>query len=331
MKAIKVKLQDAEKVKKELIFAKILDRNYSAKKGDDCVFFPVTKKFKNYSLYDIKLKENIFKLGLKKLLSKDLSSKELRLLKTAYDIIGEVAILEIPLELRKKEKVIAKKILELNKSVRTVLRKEGGHEGEFRLQKSVFLAGKRNRETTHLESRCRFNLNVDKVYFSPRLVTERMRVAKSVKKGEKVLVMFSGCGIYPVMISKNSLAEKIVGVEVNKVACNYAKKNLKLNKVDNIEIICGDVRKILPKLKDKFDRVIMPLPKDADKFLDLIPLVCNEGCLVQMYAFDTVLAPESWKKVRKAFKKVKKVDSVKCCQVGPRKYRVCLDFIVNKF
>jgi len=81
-------------------------------------------------------------------------------------------------------------------------------------------------------------------------------VAKQVKKNERILVMFSGIAPYPVVFAKNTEAKKIVGVEWNPTAHKFAEKNIIINKVqDKVEVIKGDVRKIVPKLK-KFDRIV---------------------------------------------------------------------------
>ena len=67
-----------------------------------------------------------------------------------------------------------------------------------------------------------------------------------------MLVMFSGCGIFPVNISKNTNAKEIYGIEINPTAHKYALENIKLNKLFNIKLFKGDVNKVLPKINKKF-------------------------------------------------------------------------------
>ena len=57
-----------------------------------------------------------------------------------------------------------------------------------------------------------------------------------VKKGEDVLVMFSGSGVYPCVIAKNSKPKSVVEIEINPVAHEYALENLKLNKCSNVVV-----------------------------------------------------------------------------------------------
>src|SRR4030042_102970 len=128
--------------------------------------------------------------NLKQSLSKKLNKSELDLLPRALDIIGSIAIIEIPAGLRKKEKMIAETVLKLHKSVKTVLKKAGKFSGRLRLRATKFLAGIDTRETLYRENGCMMKLDIDKCYFSPRMASDRLNIAKQVKKGEKILVMF---------------------------------------------------------------------------------------------------------------------------------------------
>ena len=172
-------------------------------------------------------------------------------------------------------------------------------------------------------------MNVETCYFSPRLSTDRERIAKLVKPDESILVMFSGVIPYPLVISKNSKPKEIYAVEINPHAHKFAEENIKINKVKNIFLFNGNVRKIVPKLKKKFDRILMPLPKSAENFLDIAKLASKKGTIIHFYDFlqenELNLAKE---KVKKHFKKVKFLRTIKCGQLSPRKYRICLDFKV---
>ena len=50
-------------------------------------------------------------------------------------------------------------------------------------------------------------------------------------------------------------------------------------------VIKGDVKKELPKLKTKFDRVVMPLPKLAKEFLKLAISKTKKGGIIHFYTF----------------------------------------------
>ena len=255
---------------------------------------------------------------------------------SGYDIIGDIAIIEVPKNLVRGEKKIAKAILGLHKNISTVLKKKGGHEGTFR-QKMKFLLGKNRKETVHKEHNCLFKLDVEKVYFSPRLSNERKRIFSQVKKGEKVLVMFSGCGVYPITISKNSAAKEIYAIEINPAAHKYALENVRLNKAANVKCFRGDVRKVVPKLKQKLDRIAMPLPKGGESFLKTAFSAAKKGSVIHFYDFvEEKEGSETFQpavdKIMKACKKAGKKSRIlgwaRCGQIGIRQYRVCVDFKV---
>ncbi|MEK6916285.1 MAG: methyltransferase, partial [Nanoarchaeota archaeon] len=269
MQAVKCKLKDAEKIKRYLLENKVYNKEYKPKKSKEYLFFPLInnislKKFSEAQIVETIL-EKVEPRNYKEYLFEKISKN--RALPSSYDIVGDIIIIDINEQNKKYEKEIANALLKSHKNIKTVLKKVSNHGGEFRTQKLGFIAGQNKKETTHTESGVRMKLDVEKTYFSTRLGTERKRIASQIKRKEKILVMFSGIGVYPLVISKNTNAEEITGIEKNPIAHKYAEENLKLNKTNNIKLYNGDVRKIVPKLAEKFDRIIMPLPKEASGFL----------------------------------------------------------------
>ena len=253
---------------------------------------------------------------------KSIDKEDLKLLRNAYDVIGDIAILEIDPKLKKYEKKIANEVLKL-KNINTVVKKEGRHEGIYRLQKYRFLAGEDKRETIYKENGVIVKLGIEKTYFSPRLSNERMRIAKQVKDCEDVLVMFSGCGIYPLVVAKNSRAKEIYGVEINKYAYKYAEENISLNKIKKIKLFCMDVNNF--KIRKKFDRIIMPLPKSAESFLKCAKRFSKKGTIIHLY---TISDSDFKNSIKKTFKNFKILSIVKCGQISSRVYRLCVNFKV---
>ncbi len=247
---------------------------------------------------------------------------------TSYDIVGDLIVINDII--KRKE---AEKLLKTHKNVKVVLVKTKKYSGKFRLPKLKIIAGERRKETIHKENNVRLKLNVEKVYFSSRMSTERKRIYLQVKTGEKILVMFSGCGVYPCVIAKNTKAKEVYGIEINPTAHKYALENLELNKVENVKLFKGDVKKVIPKLRKKFDRVLMPLPKGGEDYLGVALKAVKKGGIVHFYdflyedEFDKALEKikEACKKKRKKYKIIK---LIKCGQFSPRVYRVCVDFRV---
>jgi len=269
-------------------------------------------------------------MKLKQAFEDKLNKKELSLLPSSFDVVGDILIFsDFPNELKNKEKLIGKEILSLIKNVKVVCKKIRKYSGKFRLPKLKIIAGAKRKETEHRENSIRLKLNVEKVYFSSRLSTERKRINQQVKAGEYVLVMFSGCGVYPINISKNTKAKEIYGIEINPAAHKYALENLKLNKVQNVALYIGDVKKIMPKLKKKFDRILLPLPKGAENFLDLAQSKIKSQGIIHFYNFfeEEKINKRSVNDYLEKYigKKFKIIDIVKCGQFGPKIFRVCVD------
>ncbi len=261
----------------------------------------------------------------------ELSDEELEFLPKSFDSVGDIAIIEMPDELAKKEKVIAETLMKLHKHIKAVAKKASFYGGEFRTRKLKIIAGEKRKETVHKENSILLKLNVETCYFSPRLSTERRRIIDMVKPGENVLVMFSGVGPYPISISKNTEAKEIVGIEINPDAHKYAEQNIMLNKLKNVKVYQGDVRKIVPKLNMKFDRIIMPLPKTAEEFLPTALEASKKGTIIHLYDFshEEDFPNSTINKIKMYVKKFKIIEVVKCGQYSPGKFRVCADFAVQ--
>ena len=255
---------------------------------------------------------------------------------SSYDIIGSrekaVAIVEIPDELKKEEKKIAKLIMERHKNVKSVLKKISERKGIFRTRKYKLLMGERNTEVTHIEHDCKFRSDPRKVYFSLREGTERFRISRMIKPSENLLVMFSGVGPYPIIIAKKQPKVKVVAIEINPKAYEYMKKNIAMNKLgDKIIPILGNVKKECKNFYGKFDRVVMPLPHKGFKFL-LIAYKClkSEGGVIHLYVIEkeeNVL--NKVKKIMDDFKKkIKrnvKYSLRKVLPYAPRTNKYCVD------
>src|SRR3989344_1423272 len=202
------------------------------------------------------------KKNLKYYLKDKLSEKEIRLMPTSFDVVGDILIFsDFPKELSKKEKIIGKTILRTYHHIKTILKKTKKYSGRFRTPKLKIIAGEKRKETTHKENEVYIKLDVEKVYFSARMSSERKRIADLIKNNESIMVMFSGSGVYPLVIIKNSQAKEVYGIEINPIAHKYALENIKKNKLENkVKVFLGDVNKVMPKVNKKFDRILMPLP-----------------------------------------------------------------------
>lgn len=250
------------------------------------------------------------------------------------DILGNIAILKFDwgekLAGKKKE---ALKFLREHKNVKTVVEKTQGFKGRLRTLKTRFLAGEKNLEALYRENGCDFRFNVESCYFSSRLSSERLEIAKLTKKGENVLVMFGGVAPFAVVIAKLSKAKRVVSVELGREGTKYAEMNVKRNKLNNVEIIQGDVRKVLPKMREKFDRIVMPRPKLFDSFLDVAFPRAKKSGIIYYYGFykeDEVgkMSEMIFDEAKRAKKKIKILKIKPAGDIGWLRYRYRADIKV---
>jgi tRNA (guanine37-N1)-methyltransferase len=272
-------------------------------------------------------------ITLKKTLKKKLDDEELDVLRRGFDLVGDIAQLEIPDFLKTKEKIIANAVMALHKHVKVVVKKTGATAGEERIRPVKVIAGEKRTETVHIESGFKFKLDLNKVYFTSRLSSERSRVFSQVKEGETVFDLFAGVGVFSIPAAKK--AAKVVAIDINKDACFYLKENAMLNKVfSKIEIYCGDCRKVIEEhnFENCADRVIMNLPMKAAEFLDIAFKIAKRGAIVHFYTFlpEKELFDGGIKRVEAAAKEAKKtieiINTKKCGQLSPRIWRVAIDF-----
>jgi len=254
----------------------------------------------------------------------------------SFDVIGSkqkaVALVEFPEGLEGHRKLIAEAIMRVQRNIVSVLAKSSAREGEFRTRELDLIAGDPDTEVLHKESGCVYRLDPRTVYFSPRESMERIRIASAVKDGEEVLVMFSGVGPFPICIAKRHGDVRATAVELNPHAHNYCIENVHLNRVaDRIEPLLGDVRVVCKRLDRRYDRILMPLPKGAYKFLDIAVPLLKDGGVLNFYHWAPAddLYGEAESLVSQAFVRegrgVEFVDHVRVSQYSPRYWKVRID------
>mgnify|MGYP001604001952 FL=1 len=107
-----------------------------------------------------------------------------------------------------------------------------------------------------------------------------------------------------------------------------------LNKVKNVEVVQGDVKKISSKFfseEKKFDRIVMPRPQLKDTFLESAFLLSKKGTVINYYGFskeqDEILSSIN-KDAKKSRKKIKIIRVKKAGDIAPYKFRWRVDFRV---
>ena len=272
---------------------------------------------------------------LVEVLEKQLPPHLLASLPKSLDIVGDIAIIEVPPELKPHESLVGSAILETHKNVKTVLAKAGAITGIYRLRDFTLIAGEPKTRTIHKEFGCSYQVDVAKAYFSPRLSHEHKRVASIVQEGETVVDMFAGVGPFAVLIAKTNLDVKVYAVDVNPEAVELLRTNVRLNRVENrVFPILGDARQVVEEmLAGVADRVIMNLPENAIEFADAACKATKQGGgTIHFYSFirlpDTLenLQLRFSQTVEKAGRKVDKFFLTKTVrETAPYEWQVVLD------
>jgi tRNA (guanine37-N1)-methyltransferase len=286
-KCARAERQEAEAVRRKLSAAGLLDGSYLPARDSKFVYFPVKGHPSGMKLVQKRLKRRQeFAKPLAAELEGRLTPDERAELVKSFDVVGDIAVIEVPEALEGKEKLIADAIMKQQHGVRAVAKKIGGTSGEFRIRPVKVVAGERRTHTICREAGCLFEVDLNRAYFTPRLGMERGRIAALVKRDEKVLVPFAGVGPFAIRIAKAVPSAQVVGIELNPDAAAYFAANVKRNKLRNCTAVKGDVAVLLPgKYRGWADRLAMPLPKDASHFLACCLPCLRKGGVLHYYSF----------------------------------------------
>lgn len=221
-------------------------------------------------------------MSLRELLKDKLQEEKLWLVPKGFEVIGDIAILNLPPSLYDEKHLIAQALISQSKKVKVVLLKKNKLAGEKRTAEFEILIGDRT-TTIHKENDCLFNVDIARTYFTGKLYFERSRIAGEVKDGEDILVLFCGVGPFLIPIAKKKRVN-IIGLEKNPFACALFRKNAELNHID-ADIILGEANSICNIFRKRFDRIVMPTPYGQDHFLSLARLLLKPGGIVHFYTF----------------------------------------------
>ena len=274
---------------------------------------------------------------LKKALEGILSSQESEELISAFDQIGNIIIVRIPDLLLPKKKLIGEALLKEVKIVKSVFYQASPVEGDFRTRNLEILAGEDRTETEYKEFGCRFAVDVANAFFSPRLSTERERIANLIQDGETMVNMFAGVGMFSIMAAKKKKCT-VYSIDINPIASKLCEKNIELNKLAGKVIsINGDTSKIIDaELQNIADRTLMLLPERSDEFLDSAIKTTKDGGTIHYYShIHADKKSDAGKLSEKHYLDVTQVKSEILASkivrpVGPRYYQTVVDVKISK-
>jgi tRNA (guanine37-N1)-methyltransferase len=344
MRGLRVALKDAEKAKRFLKERGLIVQSAFAVREGNWFYLPVTGPLPKLPFAALKC-ERDFEVSERKpfkqllLERKILSQAQVQELVTSFDLVGDIAVIDVPPSLRIKEKLIAACLLEsLGPRVKVVAKRAGITEGRFRVRKVKVLTGERRTRSIHKENGVLLEVDLNESYFSPRLGFERQRVASLVKPNERVLVLFAGVGPFAIEIAKRVPTAQVVAVELNPAAVKSMRKNVRLNRASNVKVVLADAAVFLKRkaVASWADRVLLPLPKTAKRFLPAAIAACRPGGTVHYYSIgpeDGDFLETARKDAQKACAKARR----NCEIVGGRRVKpyapyvtqAVLDFVVR--
>jgi len=252
-----------------------------------------------------------------------------------FDRVGDIAVVSIVPELEPLEAAIGAIILEAHPAVRVAARRDGLHHGPHRTRPLRVISGEQRLTTVHRENGVLLHLDLAQMYFSGRLAHERARIAALVQPGERVAVLGSGAGPFPLIIGRHSQAAEALGIEINPAAHACALRNLAANRaVRSARFLAGEAGRVLAELGCSFDRVLIVLPYGGEALL--IPAIRSlrpggvlhfydmqpQGCHQAMLAKIETACRQTGRQWRMLGESV-------CGRCGPAIHRLCLDAAIE--
>lgn len=285
---VKVPRKEASIALAELRKVGVLKKNLKPKVIGDYILIPVTEVPPNFSLGEEcvdDFEETLRGKTYRDLLEKFVPETILIQLPRSYDIIGEIAVIQLPDEALTYGGLIANAIMKVNKNVKSVYA-AGPVEGRYRLRPLKHLGGSPNTVTIHKEYGIKVYVDINKAYFNPALSEEHRRIAEEVVDSEIVLDLFTGVGPFALHIAALRRA-LVVAIDANPEAIKCLIKSLELNRKKikgRVVPIIGDAFHVLKILApDRFDRVIMNLPLKAVEFLPDAMTKVKVGGVIYVY------------------------------------------------
>lgn len=302
---VRVPIQSGEKVRSALADAGLLDNDFRVVRVKDELFLPLVGNASKAEVDKI-IDSTDYKFGvrefesviegprtLEEALDIKLSPDELELLPRAYDLVGDIAVLELPEALESHDKLIGEAFLSIHPHFSTVLAKQGAISGIKRTRSYKFLAGEKKTSTIHTEYGIDIAVDLSKAYFSPRLLEEHRRVAEQVQNEELVVDMFTGVGPFALHIAKKSKA-KVVAIDINRSAVELLEKSINLNRLKGtIECVVANADEYIQShFYRNVDRIIMNHPSAASEFVSVACNALKPSGMLHYYDFISEPEPE---------------------------------------
>lgn len=291
---MKAEKQRGEEIRQALKELELLKPDAKITSDDTFVYLPLVRPLTDTEKSELGAAEFITRAFT--ILEQRRSIEDIIGFKPSYEVIGDIAVLTeaVPDE---QEQQVAHALMNQHKNIKVVAKRISAVEGVFRTRQLQIIAGENRTETIHKENGCIYKLDLEKVYFNPRLAGERNRVASQAAQSaqeEAIIDMFAGVGSFSIQIAKRAPQSHVTAIDINPDAIRYLRENMQLNNVRNIEAIEGDIRALYTKCQNTADRIIMNLPKSAYLFLrEAVSMLKPHGGILHFYAVESAYSDES--------------------------------------
>lgn len=297
LRCVRVLAEDVEEVLRLLKSRDAYVRNCKVKKlSDGTVAIPI-KEDADLSLIKELLKNLVSEscyedfycstlgLSFKNLLEGLVPEGVLKRIPSAYDVIGDIAIINIPEDLLEYGRLIGEAVSRVSRNVRAVY--AGGYVvGGYRVKELRHIYGEPVSKTVHKEYGLRISVDVLRTYYNPSLAEEHRRIAELVSDGELVGDLFCGVGPFSLHIaSLRNATSYAVDFNPNAVKCLIESIEMNKKKLKGkIVPILSNVKDFLSVISDSiFDRIIMNLPHEALEYVPLVSSKLRTGGTLHVY------------------------------------------------
>jgi tRNA (guanine37-N1)-methyltransferase len=269
------------------------------------------------------------------------------------DIVGDIALLKSPTIAGRRDvltideyRTLARALIQRLPYIRSVWLLTSPTRGFKLLREAVHLAGEERTHTIYREHGCEFEVDVLKVFVTPRLNYEHDRVSRLVRDGETVINMFAGAGLFSILIACRREA-LVYSIDKSEEAYSYMVRNIERNRGrmrGRVVPILGDAAEVIERrLAASADRVLEPYPRLALSYFEHALKSLRSRGIIHLYLhvrYDRRTRPEEVAlsdvtkrigELKNYINKYRIVGVRRVRPVGPRLYQVVVDVEIWKY